>query len=145
MQMMIDKFDERLIELLAEDARQTSSALGKRLGVNPATVRRRVRRLTQSKLIRIIACTNPETLGYSFRAVVAFDVYHDKLDSIIAALNSMQEVRWLSATTGRFDLIVTLWFHSSVEYYHFMQSTVTKLEGVKDTETFVCVNSKKDQ
>jgi len=132
--------DERLISLLSKDARQTSEVLARQLDVNPSTVRRRVQKLIKDGVIRIVALPDPEKTGFTFRAVVAFNVAHDKLDEVVEKLASREEVCWLSVTTGRFDVIAITRFRSSEDFFDFMQREVGILEGVRDTETFVCLH-----
>ena len=143
MMTSIDSMDQHLISLLAENARQTSEALAKQLGVNPSTVRRRLQGLIKDGVIRIVALPEPDKVGLSFRAVVAFDVIHEKLDSVVEKLRLRPEVQWLSVTTGRFDVIAIVWFPSPEEFFAFMQTEVGALEGVRDTETFVCLHTGK--
>ena len=143
MMALIDSMDQHLISLLAENARQTSEALAKQLGVNPSTVRRRLQGLIKDGVIRIVALPEPDKIGLAFRAVVAFDVIHEKLDSVVEKLRLRPEVQWLSVTTGRFDVIAIVWFPSSEEFFTFLQTEVGALEGVRDTETFVCLHTGK--
>jgi len=141
--MSIDSIDQQLIRLLTEDARQTSEVLAKQLGVNSSTVRRRLQGLVKEGVIRVVALPDPDKIGYSFRAVVAFDITHEKLDSVVEKLRLRPEVQWLSVTTGRFDVIALVWFPSSEEFFTFLQTDVGALEGVRDTETFVCLHTGK--
>ena len=132
--------DERLISLLSKDARQTSEVLARQLSVNPSTVRRRVQKLIKDGVIRIAALPDAEKTGFTFRAVVAFNVTHDKLDEVVEKLAAREEVSWLSVTTGRFDVIAIMHFRSSEDFFTFMQREIGLLEGVRDTETFVCLH-----
>ncbi|MFC1986919.1 Lrp/AsnC family transcriptional regulator, partial [Chloroflexota bacterium] len=60
---MLDSLDRRLIDLLQQDAHQPSKVLAKQLSVSSSTVRRRVKRLIQQGIIRIIAIPKPEKIG----------------------------------------------------------------------------------
>jgi len=62
MMASIDLTDQQLIRLLAEDARQTSEALAKQLGVNPSTVRHGLQKLTKDGVIRIVAHPKPKRI-----------------------------------------------------------------------------------
>ncbi len=136
---MVDRLGKQLIGLLEEDARQSSEALAKKLGVSSATIRRRLSRLIQSGVIRIVALSDPRKVGLPLAAIIAFDVAHDKLDDVMQQLTARPEVVWASTTTGRYDIIVSMHFPSTDELYDFMQREVPKLEGIKDSETFVCL------
>ena len=140
---MLDSLDAQLIELLEEDAQQSSETLGKRLKVSSATVRRRTKRLIQNRVMRIIAVTDPSKVGYPLSVVIAFDVAHDRLDTMTKLLSKRPEVRWVATTTGRFDLIIIARFSSTEELANFAQKELPKIEGIKDCETFVCLHLEK--
>jgi len=140
---MKDRLDERLVHLLEKDAAQSSEALAKQLSVSAATVRRRVRRLIQSGALRIVAVVDPNKVGFPLAAVIAFDVDHDKLDSVTQLLASRPEVRWVSTTTGRFDILVLVRFRSTNELSDFIQRELVDIEGVRGSETFICLDVKK--
>ena len=137
---IIDSLDERLIKLLQEDAGQSSDVLAEQLKVSAATIRRRIRRLINSNIIRIGAVVDPGKVGLPLAAVIAIDVAHDKLDSAIQKLTHRPEVIWVSTTTGRFDIIALARFSSTDGLSKFVQNEMAKIEGVKDSETFVCLH-----
>ncbi|MFC2005953.1 Lrp/AsnC family transcriptional regulator [Chloroflexota bacterium] len=137
---MVNLLDKRLVDLLAEDAHQSSEVLAKQLRVSSSTVRRKINKLLQQKVIRIIAKPDPSKIGLPLAAMISFNVAHESLNLVIKALSKRPEVKFLAATSGRFDLIATLWFSSTDELYNFMESEVAKLEGVRNTETFVCLH-----
>ena len=133
----IDSTDEQLIKLLIEDATKSSEALSKQLNIHSSTVRRRTKKLIEQKKIRIIAVPEPREVGLFVEAIVALDVEHDKLNLVLEALSKYPEVRWLAATSGRFDIMAHVWFHSPDELYEFLETQVGKLEGLKNSETFI--------
>lgn len=137
---IVDSLDVRLIKLLQEDAGKSSDVLAKQLKVSAATIRRRIRRLLKSNVIRIGAVVDPGKVGLPLAAVIAIDVAHDKLDSAIQKLTNRPEVIWVSTTTGRFDIILLARFSSTDGLSKFVQSEMAKIEGVRDSETFVCLH-----
>jgi len=139
----MDALDERLIRLLEKDSRQSSEVLAKQLGVSPATVKRRIKKLVQEDVIRHVVVVNLDKVGMNLTAVISLDVAHDKLGSTLRALAGRPEVRWVSTTTGRFDIIVLVHLHSNDELSEFMENVVAKLEGVKDSETSICLRRQK--
>ena len=136
----INGLDERLIHLLENDARQSSEVLAAQLNISPATVRRRVRRLIQSGVIRIVAAVDSSKIGLPLTAVIALDVAHEKLDAVTEMLVRRPEVKWVSTTTGRFDILAMASFPSTDELSVFVQRELAKIEGVRDSETFICLH-----
>ena len=136
----IGSLDERLIDLLSHDATRSSEAVAKELHLSSATIRRRVNNLLKLGVIRIVAILELSKLGVPLRVIIAFNVVHEKLNSIMKEVSSHPRLRSLAATTGRFDLIATMWFAHAEELYEFLESEVARIEGIRSTETFVCVH-----
>lgn len=140
-----DSIDEELARLLGKDARLSSEQLAKQLKVSSATVRRRMRILIKSGALRILGLIDPKKWGYALPVLIALDVSHDKLEETTQHLAKYPEVRWVSTTTGRYDIIALTRFRTTDYLAEFLKSNVYTLEGVKDTETFICLDVKKDR
>lgn len=91
----------------------------------------------------MVALVEPAKAGISLLTIIAFDVAQDSLDAAIRMLSDQSEVKWISTTTGRFDIMVEAAFHSTSELSDFLQKKLAGLKGLKDTETFVCLEVKK--
>ena len=138
-----DSLNQRIIRLLHQDGRQSSNVLAKQLGVSSATVRRRIKKLVQSGLLRIVALVDPDKAGFPFMAVIALDVVHDKIDTALKMVAARPEVIWVSATTGRFDVMAIAHFATSNDFSEFLREELAKIDGLKDSETFLCLHIEK--
>ena len=138
-----DSFDKQLISLLGQDARQSSEALAKKLKVSSATVRRRLRKLTRNNLLHVVGVVDPANFGLPLAAVISLDVDHDKLDSAMDALVDRPEIKWVSTTTGRFDIVAMARFPSTSSLSDFLTDQLGKIDGIRDSETSVCLEIKK--
>ena len=138
-----NSLDERLIKLLQEDGRQSSNVIAKQLGVSSSTVRRTIKKLVDSGVLRIVGLIDPDKAGFPFVAVIAIDVANEKLDTALKLIASRPEVIWVSATTGRFDVIAIAHFSESAELSRFLREDLAKIEGLKDSETFLCLHVEK--
>lgn len=134
--------DDQLIRLLGQDARQSSVSLARQLNVSPATVRRRLRKLIRDELLHIIGVVDPDKFGLPVAVVITLDVDQDKLDSALEALVNLPEIRWVSTTAGRFDIIAMARFPSTSCLSVFL-GTLRRVEGVRKTETYICLDVKK--
>ncbi len=135
----VDTLDEKLLQLLGKDAKQSSEALAKKLNVSPATVRRRVRQLLRNDTLRIVGVGDPQKVGFPLAAIIAIDVAHELLESVLSELAGRPEVKWVSTTTGRYDILALARFRSTDDLSDFMQKTLSQMEGIRDSETFVCL------
>jgi Lrp/AsnC family transcriptional regulator for asnA, asnC and gidA len=138
-----DSMDEQLVRLLGQDARQNSETLAKQLNISAATVRRKIRKLIRSELLYIIGVVDPTKFGFQVAVVIALDIAQEKLESAMEALANQPEIRWISITTGRFDVIALARFHSTIGLSDFLTKRLTKIEGLKNSETFLCLNVEK--
>lgn len=141
--MAIDELDTKLIALLQKDAQQSSEKLSKELGVSSTTIRRRIKRLTDEEVIRIVALTDPLKVGINLMATIAFDVQPEALESTAIKLSEMPEVKWAVVTTGRYDILISTAFHSTDELANFVEKKLVGLAGVKDSETFISLKVEK--
>ena len=139
MKKEMDLLDLELIKLLSQDAAQSNQIIAKKLKVTTATIRRRKGQLIKKDALRILGAVNPAKIGYGVTVVVAFDVQGDKLNSAVKLLSSLPEITWLSTTTGRFDIIALVRLQSTDELSQFITDTVSSIEGLRNSETFVCL------
>jgi len=139
----IDEIDEQLVTLVGHDARQSSELLAGKLNLSAATVRRRLRRLIQSGLLRIIGVVEPVKFGFSLSVMITLNVDHDKLESALEVLINRPEIRWASTTTGRFDIVALGRFRSTDSLSDFLKKELSQIKGVRDSETLVCLDVKK--
>ncbi len=80
----IDEIDNKLINLLEQDAWQTSEALAKALNISSATVRRRLKRLVRSGAIHAVAISSPGIIGARITTMIALNVSHENIDAVEA-------------------------------------------------------------
>ena len=139
----LDSVDVELVRLLERDARQSSQLIAKQLNVSPSTVRRRLRKLINNGVVHISAIVDANKLGFPLVAVMALDVAHERLDLVTQWLADREEVRWVSTMTGRFDVMAMAQFRSTDELSEFIQTQLARLEGVKNSETFICLHVQK--
>ncbi len=141
--MKIDSLDEKLIGMLRDNARQSSEKVAKKLKVSATTVRRRMKKLTRSGAVIVTTMIDPGKIGLIVHSIIGVDVELGAIETVADVLVKMPEVKWLSTTTGRFDLILGAIFHSTTELSDFMQRKLSGIKGIKDTETFICLEMKK--
>lgn len=140
---MIDSIDKPLIRLLGSDALQSSEALARQLNISAATVRRRIRKLVKDGTLRVVALVDPDKVGLPLGALLAIDVPHEQLEAVTDKLSSHPEIKWVATMTGRFNIMAFLRSSSTDELASFLQKELPPLEGIRNSETLVCLNVKK--
>ena len=110
------------------------------LNIGPATVRRRLRRLIQNGVLRAVAIADSSTITLPLTVVIALDVARQYPDDVTRTLIGLSEITWSATTTGQFDIIALGQFHSMEELSEFLRRKLTPMEGIKDSQTFVCLH-----
>jgi Lrp/AsnC family transcriptional regulator for asnA, asnC and gidA len=134
-----DELDRQIIALLRDDGRRSNREVARRIGVPEATVRYRVRRLTDSGVLKIAASVDPEHLGYALTAVISVEVEPRLFVEASETMAGMQEVMWLAITTGASDIILTASFHNQEEMFQFVADRLAHIEGINRIQTSVCM------
>ncbi len=143
--MVLDKLDQKLIFELQRNGRQSFVELANLLQVSEITIRRRVKRLTDSGTIRITTIPDLEALCYTFTCMVGIQVRMVDFDSTVEQITSHANVCYLSKVTGRYDLIAIVVAKSSREFADFLQNLTSNIPGISRTETFVNIDIYKGQ
>ena len=133
----VDELDRRMIQLLQRNGRASNARVAREVGVSEGTVRRRLKRLLEEDIIKVVAFPDPEMFGYGTEALVGIQVDPDKTNEVASSLSALQEASWVSVTTGAFDIFTWVTLPSSVELGTFLNTKVRTVPGVRRTETFV--------
>lgn len=139
----MDKLDIKIISLLQEDGTATNAGIARQVGVSEETVRRRLKRLIQEEYIKVVALPDPKKLGYESEVLIGVQVDADKVDLVSDALAEMDEINWVSVTTGSFDIFAWATLRSSEELSVFLRTKVGVTPGVRRMETFINLAIKK--
>lgn len=136
---MLDNIDRKLIEILEQDAHQSSESISTQLNISPSTIRRRIGKLIDRKLIRIVAAADAGKLGYPITIVISLNAAHDTMGKAVKKLVSKQEIIWLANTTGKFNIIAIARFPSTNDFFNFMQTLLAENTFIS-SETFICLS-----
>ena len=137
--MNIDEIDRKLIRELQKDGRKSCTELGKALGVVEGTVRRRIKKLLENNLIRIVAVPNLKALGYTFLSIVGIQVETGDLSSVAEDLCQRSCVCRIAFVIGRYDLLAIFITRSAEEFSQFMRYEVPHIPGIVKAETFATI------
>jgi len=139
---MSDSLDERIIVALREDARLSSTALARRLGVSRATVHNRMARLEREGVITGYTVR----LGEAYRAGqvaahVLVEMEQRLTAQVTGQLGRLNEVQALYAISGDYDLIVVLSAPSTGALSQLLDR-ISELRGVLRTKSSVILETK---
>ncbi len=143
-QQPLDDLDLRLIRQLRNNALQTQAELAVTLGTSTSSARRRLQRLLDENILRIVAIADPVALGYKTRATIGINVQPSKVDAVAEELASFKCAHHVLINTGRFDLIVSTDFRGPEDLSSFIREELGTISGLLSHETMVCLKVTKD-
>ncbi len=132
-----DELDRRIVTVLGKDGRMSNIEVAHVLGVTEATVRKRVSRLIEEKLMKIVAVPDPVAFGMQTSAIIGISVQLDAFESVAQAFIALPETRYVGYSTGPYDLIIEAFFPSNEALLHFLSQKVSKIAGITRTETSI--------
>ena len=138
----MDELDSKIVALLQEDGRASNAGIARKVGVSEGTVRRRLKQLIQEEFIRVVALLDPAKMGFASEALIGVRVDPDKVDQVSESLAELDEVNWVSITTGAFDIFAWATLETSATLGIFLRTKVGTIPGVQRTETFVNLPSR---
>ncbi len=137
---MLDSLDKSLITELFKDARQPSTKLSRKLGVSDTTIRKRIYRLQKQRIITTTIIPDAVKMGYPVIILIALQVELKNIDNVAKALLSNPNVHYIAECTGPNDLLVGVWLQSIDDLNQFVKRILSKLPGIRKSETFVILN-----
>ena len=142
--MALDELDKSILSVLLEDGRASCREIARILGVSPATVAKRLRKLENSGLIKgYTAILDHEKLGYDITVVTAITVSGGKLLEVEREIAKMPCVCAVYDVTGPVDVMVIAKFKSRQELSKFTKSLLAMLH-VERTCTYVVLTTVKE-
>jgi DNA-binding Lrp family transcriptional regulator len=133
----IAPFDRKIIEMLQEDGRRPYISLARELQSTEKTVRRRVLELRDQGYLRITTVLDPRLLGFQAMALVGVTMEGGQPSSeIVATLAQLNQVDYVAATTGRFDVWVEFVCQDRQQLVEVVEREVRSLPGVAGAEIF---------
>jgi Lrp/AsnC family transcriptional regulator, regulator for asnA, asnC and gidA len=131
----LDRTDVAILRLLEQDGRTPTAQIARTLGISEPTVRKRMDRLTEDDIIKVVAVFNPRKTGYATDVLIMIRVAPGRLQAVGQALAALEHVVYLGYTTGRHDIVVEALFADDEALFQFLEEELPTLDGVLGTET----------
>ena len=139
--MELDHFDRRLLNLVQEDAAQTTERIAEQIGLSPSAVQRRLRRLREDGVIvRDVAVVDPKSVGRPTFFVVSLQVERERPELIAHLrewLGAQAHVQQAFYVTGEADFVLIVSAASTEAYDAFMSRLMLENPNVKRFTTNV--------
>ncbi len=140
----IDALDLMIIRELQSDPQQPQADIARKLGAAATTVRRRLKRLLDEHIIRIVAIADPHALGYNVRAMIGIKVLPGRIDDVADRLASYANVHYALMTTGPYDMVAWAVFRDTDELSGFIRLELGGIDGLASYESMLTLKVVKD-
>ncbi len=141
MHRKLDETDVGIVERLSQDARLSNREIAEELGVTEGTVRARVKRMEEDKLIRITAVTNIDRFRDAALAYIWVEVERsEQTRSVAQALAAIPELGFVGVMLGRSDILAITMVRNAEHLAKFVHQRISAIEGVRGTQSTLGVN-----
>lgn len=132
--------DDQILDLLRRDARTSTSAIARKLGIARSTVQGRIERLEKTGVIRgYTVQLAPAALSRQVEAHVMIVIDPAQQATVERKLKTMSAVTQLLTVSGTFDLIAMIGTEST-EALDVALDAVRECPGVKSTQTSIVLS-----
>ena len=138
----VDETSKAIIRLL-QDGRRSFSAIAEELGITENTVRSRVNRLIEDRVLTIKGLVDPQNMPSLQVALMGIKVTTMDLERKAMELSSLHGVISCAVVTGRYDLILQLELSEDEDcsLLNFFKNELVKVDEIAGVETFVVYQS----
>jgi Lrp/AsnC family transcriptional regulator, regulator for asnA, asnC and gidA len=131
----LDDLDRSILRELEEDGRRALREIARSVGASEATIRARVKRLQDSKVLRIVAFADPERLGGAQLGLLLLKVEPARHEDVVSSLTELPEVTYVSTVLGSADICVEVTTKDNAELWSFLRTKVAKIKGIHEVES----------
>lgn len=126
-----DSIDVKILDIIRLDGRASIRDIAAELGVSPATVSRKIKRMEEENVIKAyVSIIEDEELGKGSRAVLLVRTSGENDQSeVIEKISNMDDICNVFLTMGNYDLILTACTINESEIYNIIKR-IRALEGI---------------
>lgn len=143
----MDKIDRRILTILQADGRIANVELAEKVGLSPASVGERLKRLQREEFIEGYgARLNPHRLGLGllvFVEVLLDKTTPDIFEKFAKAVRLAPEVLECHMVAGGFDYLVKARVADMAAFRRFLGDVLLTLPGVRETRTYAVMEEVK--
>lgn len=136
MKGLIDEMDSKIITLLEQNGRMPNTELAKELKTSETTVRKRIKRLIDNELIKVVAVRNRAKLGYDTNGNIRIKADTNKTKAVAGKLSKIKEIWYIAQLAGDAEFDVEFSVASRYDLFVLLDK-INKIDGVIRTRPSV--------
>lgn len=141
-QKQLDKLDEKILKLIAENARIPFLEVARECNVSGAAIHQRIQRLNDLGVIKgteyvFDACK----IGYNTCAYMGIFLRDaNDFQDVVNELYKIPEVVECHYTTGEYAMFVKIYAKNNREFLSLIHEKLQAIKGISSTETIISLN-----
>jgi Lrp/AsnC family leucine-responsive transcriptional regulator len=142
----LDARDRRILEVVQRDASLPQAEIARRVGLSPAAVNERLKKLEHAGVIRrYAAVVDPRAVGARVAAYVEVFIEHPRHEpAFIERVLAMDEVQECHHITGEFSLLLKVRVRDVDALNELLVRRLNSIEGVRQTRTVMVLSTEKE-
>ncbi len=141
----MDELDIQIIAQLQRDGRATNATVARSTEASEETIRRRRFRLIEQGYVQVVAVPAAGRLGYRTEAIIGIRASVERLNEVAEALANLNEVTWVSISTGSFDILARVIVRSTDGLNELMLNRIYQIHGIRRVDTFMVLENVKQE
>ena len=137
--MFRDKIDEKIMDFLRNDSRESFVDIGKKLKLSESAVRRRVKNLVENGTIKKFTIEMGDSNSTSAIVLISVDSATDT-SKVSTKLTKLEGVKTVYEITGQYDISVIIRAPNITEINSCIDS-LRKIPGVVDSNTVIILRT----
>lgn len=122
---MVDLLNNRILQCLQLNARQSNTAIGKQVGISAPAVAERIRKMEDVGIIKKYrAEISPEAMGYQLKAIITLRAFAGKLKPFLENVKKWVEVVNCYRITGNENIVMEVTFLHQKELELFIDRVI---------------------
>ena len=105
--------------------------------MSEGTIRRRLEKPISGDYLQVNGVANLSKIGLYSQAIIGIKADADKIEQIVETLSQFQEVKWLTETTGQYDVFCWVALSTPKDLGKFLRDKLGGIAGLQRSETFV--------
>ena len=142
----MDSIDIQILAMLQEDCKVPQVELARRVGLSPASISERLKRLEKKGVIKAYtAILDAGALGVGITAFVSVFVEHPRDEAdFLSRLSAVPEVQECHHMTGDFSFLLKVRTRNIETFEHLLFNDINSIPGIKRTNTTIVLSSPKE-
>jgi DNA-binding Lrp family transcriptional regulator len=126
-----DNMDYKIIQELRQNARASASAIGRAVGANERTVRKRIDRLLEMGVGHLTMVLEPKIFGYGISVDIFLEIDPNREEDISTQLLQKPQISYLAYGHSTNAMSIEARFKTNEELHEFLRYTLPQINGVK--------------